>query len=163
MQLVANIFSCVGAITLLYSTFNKEKERILYVQAISSGASVISYLLIGSYSAMLISVIAVIRNILMAKDKMTPNLLFIISAILIFLGLCTNTKGLVGLLPIIASVEYTIWSAKGTTAQSLRWAIVVNLVLWLIHDIFVSLYLFIIMDLVILIATIVNIIKNRSS
>ena len=163
MQLVANIFSFVGAITLLYSTFNKEKEKILCIQAISSGASVISYLLIGSYSAMLISVIAVIRNVLTAKDKMTPNLLFTISAILIFLGLCTNTKGLVGLLPIIASVEYTIWSAKGTTAQSLRWAIVVNLVLWLIHDICVSLYLFIIMDLVILIATIVNIIKNRSN
>lgn len=161
MQLIANILSGIGAILLLYSTFGKKKENILLVQALSATASAVSYLLAASYSAMLISIIAVMRNIIAAKGKLTPSITFAISIILVLLGLCANTRGLVGLFPIVASVEYTIWSARGTTAQSLRWAVFVNLALWLIHDICVSLYLFVAMDLIILTATVVNIVRNK--
>ena len=161
MQLMTDIFSGIGATLLIYSTFSKKKENILWVQTVSLVASVISYLLVGSYSAMLTCMISIIRNILTAKGRMTPRLLVIMTCTIIILGLCTNTRGLIGLLPIIASIEYTIWAAKGTTAQSLLWALVVNTGLWLAHDICVSLYLFVVMDLVTLLVTTINIIRYK--
>ena len=159
--LFSNIFSGIGTTLLLYSTFGKRKDKALLIQSGSLAATMLSYLFIGSYSAILSCLISITRNILVAKEKMSLVLLLGITFTLSLLGIFTNNNGVVGLLPVIASVEYTIWCSVCKTAQSLRWALFVNTVLWVTFNICVSMYLFAAMDAVTLIITIINIIKYR--
>lgn len=157
--LAANIFSTIGVLLLAYSTFSDKKNNALLCHAGDSGLNALGNLLVGSYSAVVTHLISFIRNLLNAKGKMNKILLGIITASIVILGLIFNSKGWVGLLPIIASVEYTIWSSKSKDAQGLRLALIINMALWLVHDLMVGLYFVAATDTIIMILSLVNYIR----
>ena len=159
--LIANIFSGLGALLLAYSTFSKDKERMLWIQVGDCACCVFGNAFIGSMSAMSTSLICTVRNILNAKGRLSQGLSYIFAIIIFLIGVIVNNRGLIGILPLIASVEYTVWSAKGKTPQSLRYALLTNLCLWFIHDLVVRLYPAMIMDIVVSGVTLVNILKYR--
>ena len=110
---------------------------------------------------MITNLFALIRNVLNATKLMTSWLLWILTLALICYGLEFNTKGVAGLLPVVASVEYTIWSTKSKDTQQLRIALAINLVLWFVHDCAVGLYPAMIVDVVVLATTLVNFVRYR--
>lgn len=159
--ILANIMSGIGMLLLVYSTFSKSKKKMLWIQVGDCFFNALGCLLAGSYSAMITNTVSMIRNILNAKGFMTKVLSYIVAVILLVLGVVVNKKGLIGLLPPVASVIYTIWLERGKTAQSLRFGLIVNLVLWLIHDFYVGLYVSGITDILLIIVTVINIIRFR--
>ena len=49
-----------------------------------------------------------IRNLLVANDRYTKPMMTVFLILTIVAGVLANTRGLVGLLPVFATVEYTI-------------------------------------------------------
>lgn len=160
MIIIANIFSLIGACFIGYSTFSKKKDKMLYLQTADCFFNSISCLLVGSFSAMSTNLICMIRNYINAKGKMSNKLSYLFAIFILIIGIAINKKGLIGLLPPIASVEYTILSARGTTAKHLNYALLINLILWFIHDCFVKLYPSMIIDCIIIFLIIINIFKK---
>lgn len=161
--LIANIFSGLGALLLAYSTFSKDKERMLWIQVGDCTCCVLRNAFIGSMSAVSTNFICTIRNILNAKGKLSQGITYIFAILIFLTGVIVNNKGLIGILPPIASVEYTIWSSRCKTSQSLRYALLVNLCLWFMHDSVVKLYPSMVMDIIISGVTLVNILKYRKT
>ena len=80
---------------------------------------------------------------------------------MIGIGVCFNNNGLLGLLPIIASVSYTICIYVLKSAQKMRVALVINLIQWLFFDFFIKAYPMFVMDLIIIIITLINIFRYK--
>ena len=65
---------------------------------------------------------------------MTKTILTILIIIQIIVGTYLNQLGLIGYLPIISSVSYSLAIAITRNLQWLRWVIIENMLLWLIYD-----------------------------
>ena len=107
--------------------------------------------------------ISIIRNSLMVKKKMTKAILTILIIIQIIVGSYLNQLGLIGYLPIISSVSYSLAIAITRNLQWLRWVIIENMLLWLIYDLTIQAYPAAITDITITLTTLIAIIKNRKT
>lgn len=87
--------------------------------------------------------------------------LIIYSILNVGIGYAVNTKGLIGLLPAIAGVEYAIFLYKTKSAQVMRYALIINLLMWVVYDFLVMSYPMFIMDIIIIIVTTINAIRFK--
>lgn len=160
-SVIANVFSGLGAILLAYSTFSKKKDKMLWMQVGDCACNVLSNAFIGSVSAVTTVFICMIRNALNARGKLSVQMSYVFAVVIFAIGVVVNNKGLIGFVPPIASVEYTVWSAKCKTAQALRYALLVNVCLWFVYDTVVRLYPAMTMDVVVSVITVLNIVRYK--
>ncbi len=99
----------------------------------------------------------------MVKKKMTKTILTILIIIQIIVGTYLNQLGIVGYLPIISSVSYSLAIAATPNLQWLRWVIIENMLLWLIYDLTIQAYPAAITDVTITLTTLIAIIRNRKT
>jgi len=155
--LIANIFSFIWAILLWISTFSKKRNKMLSIQTWDCIFNSLACLFSWSYAGFTTNIISGIRNILNIKDKMTKWLLIFITVLILFIWIISNQSGIIGLLPPIASVQYTLWSSTTKSAQRTRIWLIINITMWLIHDTFMKIYPSAVMDIIIIIAATINI------
>ncbi|MFQ6974343.1 MAG: YgjV family protein [Streptococcus salivarius] len=164
IYLLAQVFSAIGALCVAISSFAKSKHKMLVWQITDYIFTAIANLLLGGYTGALTISISIIRNSLMVKKKMTKAILTILIIIQI---ICRNpisiSLGLIGYLPIISSVSYSLAIAITRNLQWLRWVIIENMLLWLIYDLTIQAYPAAVTDVTITLTTLVAIIKNRKT
>ena len=118
--------------------------------------------LLGGYTGAISISVSIIRNTLMIKnwDSIYSTILLVI--IQVSAGTYFNNLGLIGLLPLISSVSYTIVSFATDKVQWLRWVTVENMILWAFYDFTIKAYPALIMDVFITITTLIAIAKYSS-
>lgn len=157
--LIGNIFSFLSAVCIAVSVIKKSKNDLIWWQIIDVIFCILSNIALYTYAAMTTNSVALIRNILAYKNKLTKNLTWILCVLCVVVGLWANNRGIIGLFPIIASASYTIFMFITKNEQQMRWALVSNLILWLVHDIYVQAYPSAVTDLILSIWTAVQIWK----
>ena len=160
VYLLAQVFSAIGALCVAISSFAKSKHKMLVWQITDYIFTAIANLLLGGYTGALTISISIIRNSLMVKKKMTKTILTILIVIQIIVGTYLNQLGIIGYLPIISSVSYSLAIA---TTRNLRWVIIENMLLWLIYDLTIKAYPAAITDITITLTTLIAIIRNRKT
>lgn len=156
MLVFGEIFSFLAAICLAYSTFSKKKDKMIFWQIIDSLFNSISNVFLLSYSGCITNIFTLLRNYLTYKGKFNKKCLIIIMMLLIFLGICFNNKGFIGILPIIASIEYTIFMYKTKTVNKLRIGLIINLIMWGVYDFYIKSYPMFAMDMIIIVLSLIN-------
>ena len=159
--IIGNIFSLLSAICLAISVIKKNKNDLIWWQVIDVVFCILSNIALYTYAALTTNSIALIRNILAYKNKLTKNITWILFILCILVGLWVNNRGVIGLFPIIASASYTIFMFITKNEQQMRWALVSNLILWFIHDIYVQAYPSALTDIILSIWTVIQIFNNR--
>ena len=160
-RIIANCFSLASASFLAYSTFSKKKEKMLIYQSFDVFFCFLADVFVGSYSAAVTCIINLARNMLAAKNKLKIWMSVVCVILTIVLGVLCNQIGFVGWLPIFASVEYTFAINVTKNANEMRYALILNLILWLMHDLYVGLCPNAIMDCVIVVFSVFNIIRLK--
>ena len=163
IYLLAQVFSAIGALCVAISSFAKSKHKMLVWQITDYIFTAIANLLLGGYTGALTISISIIRNSLMVKKRMTKTILTILIIIQIIVGTYLNQLGLIGYLPIISSVSYSLAIAATPNLQWLRWVIIENMLLWLIYDLTIQAYPAAITDITITLTTLIAIIQNRKT
>ena len=163
VYLLAQVFSAIGALCVAISSFAKSKNKMLVWQITDYIFTAIANLLLGGYTGALTISISIIRNSLMVKKQMTKTILTILIVIQIIVGTYLNQLGLIGYLPIISSVSYSLAIAITPNLQWLRWVIIENMLLWLIYDLTIQAYPATVTDITITLTTLIAIIKNRKT
>ena len=79
----------------------------------------------------------------------------------VFVGLYADNLGIIGWLPIIASASCTICIYLTKNEQQMRYALVINMLLWFIHNAYVQAYPSAIACIVLCFWTILKKKKNR--
>ena len=161
MNILGKILSLLAALTLAYSTFSKKKTKMMFWQASNALLFGLSNFCLAGYSAVVTSALNFIRNVLVVKNKLSKKYTFILCVLMIGFGLYVNNNGVIGLFPIIASVQYTICVFALKSPQHLRWSLLAYLAQWEVFNFAIGAYPVFIMDIVIIIVTIINIIRFR--
>jgi len=159
--IIGNIFSLLSAICIAVSVIKKSKTDLIWWQILDVIFCILSNIALYTYAALTTNSVSLIRNILAYKGKLTKNITWVLLILCIIAGLWANNRGIIGLFPIIASASYTIFMFTTKNEQQMRWALVSNLILWFVHDIYVQAYPSALTDLILSIWTGVQIFKNR--
>lgn len=160
---IGNIFSLLSAICIAVSAIKKNKEDLIYWQILDVIFYILSSIALCAYAALMTNTVSLIRNILAYKNKLTKNITWILLILCIISGLWANNLGIIGLFPIVASGSYTVLMYITKNDQQMRWALVSNLMLWFVHDVYVQAYPSAITDFILSVWSCWQIFKNRST
>lgn len=138
--IIGNIFSLFSAICIAISVLKKNKKDLIWWQIIDIIFCILSNIALYTYSAITTNSIALIRNFLAYKNKLTKKMTWILFVLCVFAGLWANNRDVIGLFPIVASASYTVFMFTTKDEQQMRWALVSNLILWFVHDVYVQAY-----------------------
>ena len=154
IQLISgNIVALIASILMVISGSLKDRKKIIYVQTLQIIAFTITDLILGGYTGAIINLISLVRNVLSYNDKLNNTAKIILIILSISLSLYFNNLGLIGLLPIISMVAFTLFMNTKDTIK-LKALIIFTMVLWLIFDIYIKSYTSAIFDFISIIANI---------
>lgn len=153
------ICSFLCAILIALSTFCKSKENMAKIQIFNPMFGALSNFFFCSYSAVVTNLVNVVRNYLTYKNKINKELTILFISFYVIFGFIFNTRGFIGIFPILASSSYAIFCLRSEETQFLRYGLVLNQILWFCHDIFIRAYPSMIVEILVSLITIYNIIK----
>ena len=158
---VGNIIALVASLLMVYTGILKSKQKIIYLQTVQIGLSAISNIILGGISGAIINVVSCIRNILCYNNKLNNLFKIIIISLSIILILLFNNLGIIGILPLISIIVYTLFINTKNVIE-LKLLIIFTMIMWGIYDFYIKSYTSFIFDTATMIVNIISIIKlNR--
>lgn len=159
---IANIVALIASLLMVYTGIIKRKDRIVLVQTIQIGLSVLSNIILGGITGAIINAISCVRNILCYKDKLgkLAKVLIIIASIVP--SLMFNNLGFIGILPIISAVAYTLFMDTKDIIK-FKYLTIFIMFLWGTYDFYIKSYSSAAFDFMTIIANIISVIKIKST
>lgn len=158
--LFGNIISFVSAVLLIVMGLTKTRKKILTLQLSQVSLLAVSNAILGAYTGAVSNLIALVRNILCLKVKYSLTIKLLVSAALVGLGLLTNDRGFLGLLPIAGTVLVTC-SLDCEDVVKLKSAYIISQSVWIFYDLAVKNYVAAVTDTFGVAANIIGIISVR--
>ncbi|MBR5599413.1 MAG: YgjV family protein [Alphaproteobacteria bacterium] len=159
---IGNIFSLLSAICIAVSVIKKSKKDFMFWQIGDTLFGMVANVALSAFSALVISIVCFIRNILSYKNMLTKKITYILLLVSITVGLYANNLAMIGLLPIIASASYTVCIYITKNEQQMRWSLAFNMLLWFVHNFYVQAYPSAIANIVLFFWTFMQIYKNKN-
>ncbi len=161
--LIGNFFSLLSAIALGISVVKRSKKDLMHWQIGDATFGTFANIALQAYAATAISVMCVVRNVLSYKGILTQKITYLLVIIGTLVGWYTNNLGFIGWLPIIAAGSYTFCIYFTKNEQQMRWALIINLVMWFVHNVYVQSYPSAIGNVLLMIWTTVQALRYRPS
>lgn len=159
MQIViGNIVALVGSALMAYSGIIKEKPKILIVQTIQMLMLAISNIILGGVPGAIINSVNCVRNMLCYEEKLGFKEKIILVTISVSSSIYFNNLGIIGILPVIATVFYTMLMDMKNVIK-FKILLIFTLILWGIYDLCIKSYTSAVFDLISIIANIFAIYK----
>ena len=159
MQIViGNVVALVGSVLMAYSGIIKEKQKIIIVQTIQMLMLGLSNIILGGIPGAIINSVNCIRNILCYEEKLGFKEKMILVTISVSLSIYFNNLGIIGILPVIATVFYTMLMDMKNVVK-FKVLLIFTLILWGIYDIYIKSYTSAIFDFITIGANIFSIYK----
>ena len=137
--IIGNIIALIASIIMVYSGYLKQKKKILYVQTIQIGLSVLSNIVLGGITGAIINAISCVRNILCYKEKLNNTSKTILIALATVLSLYFNNLGAIGLLPLISTIIYILLMNIKNVIK-FKYLIIFTMILWFFYDLYIKSY-----------------------
>lgn len=159
---IGNVCSLLAMISDSVSATRKTAKGILWVQIVSQLLYCLGSIVLKGYSSAVQNVVSIIRNLVAIKNiqsKFLERVLFILG---IVLGVAFNNLGVMGLLPVIANLQYTlcVFKFKGNE-RALKISFAVCCAFFAVFNIAILNFVGVGSNLVIIIATIVVLVKEK--
>ena len=154
--IIGNIIALIASLLMVYSGIIKQKKKILYIQTVQIGLSVISNIVLGGIVGAIINALSCIRNILCYKEKLELKEKIIITILATILSIAFNNLGIIGLLPLISTIVY-LWLMDLKDVIKFKILMIFTMVLWLIYDICIKSYTSAVFDFLATIANVISI------
>lgn len=132
--LIGCIFSGVTAVFTMLSAWVPDKRKSFFFQVAQCLAYAAASWFYGVYPAVISMLLCAVRNYLVAKEKYTFPWAVVLTAVVAVLGFATNTSGIKGLLPVIATMEFGILLCVFKSPVGAKMNILVNLAIWIVYD-----------------------------
>lgn len=134
------IATCLSFITACFTfaaSWTKDPSRTYMYQVGQCLVYSVAAYFYGVYPCIIMMLINGLRNYLIAKEKYKAVYCIIFSALALVLGLWTNTSGIIGLLTVFATIQYSVCSYYLKNDIWVKINVAVNLMIWLCYDILV--------------------------
>lgn len=161
--IAGNIFSFLSALCIAISVVKKNKTDLIYWQILDTLFCILASAFLFAYASLVTNSIALVRNVLAYKGKLSNIYTFVLCLVVILVGIYVNNIGIYGILPIAAMVVYTFYLYAAKNEQQMRYAVVINLMLWCIHDFYVKAYPSAVTDILLSLWTVLQIFRYCST
>lgn len=106
--IIGNICSLLAMGTDSISATQKTASRVLWVQSLSQLIYCTGAILLKGYSAAVQNAVSIIRNLVAIKKVDSKAVQWFLAILGVILGLYFNNLGWIGLVPVIANLQYTV-------------------------------------------------------
>ena len=105
---VGNVCSLLAMGFNAFSASRKTPKGVLWMQNASQAVYAISGIVLGGYSATVQNIVSILRNIAAMRKVESKYLQWLFVTMGVVLGVAFNNRGLIGLLPVIGNLQYTL-------------------------------------------------------
>lgn len=158
--LIGNIVSFAAAAFLAVSCVVKDRKQVFILQFMNCAVLALASYFFGSYAAISTLALCCVRNVFITKDKFTRPVMTVIVILVIICGVLTNNRGIIGLMPVLATVECCYFI---TNIRKTKISILLNESIWLVYSFIVQDYATALTDVAVIIVDIVAILKAPSA
>ncbi len=160
--IIGNIFSLCAMISDSISGTRKKHSEIMAVQIVSQFFYAASSIALKGYSSTAQNIVAVFRNFAAMKNIKSKVLEWGLILAGVALGVLFNNRGLLGWLPILANLEYSVSVFKlKDNEPALKLAFIINMVMYAVFSAVIMNYVGVLSCTVISVTTAVSLIKAK--
>ena len=139
--IIGNLFSLCAMVSDSVSGTRKKHSEIMAVQIVSQFFYAASSIALKGYSSTAQNVVAVFRNLAAMKNVKSKVLERALILAGVALGIAFNNRGLLGWLPIIANLEYSISVFRlKDNERALKLAFIVNMIMYAVFSVVIMNY-----------------------
>lgn len=106
--IIGNLCSLLAMLTDSFSSTRKTTKDVLRVQNVSQLIYCIGTVILKGYSGAVQNAVSLLRNLAAIHNVQSKAVQWILAALGMVLGVAFNNLGLMGLLPVVANLGYTI-------------------------------------------------------
>lgn len=160
--IVGNLCSLLAMGSNALSSTRKTVKGVLAMQNVSQVIYCFSAIVLKGYSAAVQNAVSFFRNLTAIWNIRSKALEWVLIAAAAVLGVAFNNRGLLGLLPVVGNLQYTlaIFRFKGKE-RLLKISFLLSLVAFVIFNFAIGNYVGVICDSVVIVTTIVVLIRDR--
>jgi hypothetical protein len=132
--IIGNLISFSGAALLIFSAITENKRRLYLYGVFECILLFIAQLFFGQGAAAVSLLIAAFRNFLIYIGKYSKEKLIAVFVASLVLGLLFNTGGALGLIPLFATLIFTVTSYYAKSYIKVKLSFLFNLFLWTVYS-----------------------------
>ena len=160
--IIGNIFSLCAMISDSVSGTRKKHNEIMAIQIVSQFFYGASSIVLKGYSSTAQNIVAVFRNFAAMKNIKSKVLEWGLILAGIVLGVAFNNRGLLGWLPIIANLEYSISVFRlRDNEKALKLAFIINMIMFAVFSSVIMNYVGVLSCTVIAVTTAVSLFRAK--
>ena len=158
--LLGNIFSVLATGADVFGSSRKSTKAMLTAQTVGQFFLAASAFVLGGYSAVVQNVVSIVRNLTALKDKSGKALEYTLVVLGVVLGIVFNNLGLIGWLPILSNLEYSLSVFRfKNNERMLKAAFALCIVLYAVFNVAISNYVGAVSNTVVLVTTLISLRK----
>ena len=131
--LLGNLISFLASMALTAGCLMKDPKKVYGMQVTENLILVASSACFGSWSGISTLLVSTARNILLVKGRFDKRMMYLFIVLVTICGIAVNNKGMIGLLPVLATVILTICNYYAREILAIKWSLFVNIMLWAIY------------------------------
>lgn len=131
--LLGNAISLVAAAFVAASCCVHDTRKVYLLQIGANLALALSSVVLGAWSGLVTLLLSSLRMLLILYNKYNRRQMIVFCVLTVAVGLWVNTRGLIGLLPIVATVQLTVQSYLAHDLYSVKLSITLNLLFGAIY------------------------------
>ena len=136
---IANIVQLLSAAIEFISNTIKRRKTTIKLQIVSRVLDSTTDILLQGYSGLIVDAADAIRNTLNYRDQLTPRRQFLLVIATITLIPFVNNLGIIGLLPLLATVFFTC-TARTRDPYKFKLINALNFLPWVVYDFTIQAY-----------------------
>lgn len=157
--IIGNIISFIAALFMVASCLARSKRKIFFYQGLECFILAGSSAVLGSSAGTVTLLLCAVRNVFIAKNVFSKPIMWSFVLLTVIIGGWVNALGLLGLIPIIATVQYTFCSHYITSVKGTKYSIFVNVLMWVVYSFMIFDFSTAISDVIILVIDSVDIFR----
>ena len=161
--IIGNVLTVIAMVFMLFAVSQKDNKKLIIIQGVSHFFFAISGIVLKGYSGVVQDVIGFVRNLAISKRIINKSIrIFLLTAGVVF-GITLNNKGLIGVLPIVGTFQYTLVSTdEKSQNKTVQLSIIVNSILMIFYSIAINNYANIMTNSLIIIFSLKTIRESRN-
>ena len=160
---IGNVCSILAMVTDSISATRKTAKAVLHIQNLSQLIYCIGTIVLGGYSGAVQNVVSILRNFVAIRNIKNKFLEWLLVSLGVILGLVFNNLGLMGLLPVVANLQYTLAVFRfqdNDRALKISFAIAVGL--FALFNLAIYNVVGVLSNLVVFVTTVINLLRSRN-
>ena len=162
MVIIGNLCTLLAMGANALSSTRKSTKGVLRVQNLSQISYFVSGIVLGGYSAAVQNVVSILRNIAAIRNVKSKKVEWSLTVAGVVLGIVFNNRGILGLLPVIGNLQYTLAIFRARNNERLlKISFLLSSISYVIYKIVILNFVGVAADSIVCITTAVVLMKDR--